>query len=101
MAISQYDSRYARRHGWAKKRKKVDRRERLCRKKRIAFDNKDVVADFEVSIVDEWCEKELNGAFFWYRSMSWDWDCGEERSYDIGFQDETDMLAFTLRWLGK
>ena len=21
--------------------------------------------------------------------------------YDIGFQDETDMLAFTLRWLGK
>lgn len=87
--------------GWAKKWRKAARRERLCRNKRINFSKRDVVLDFDFDIVDKWCTKELNGAFYWYRGH-WYWnDMGNATIYDIGFQDETDMLAFTLRWLGK
>ena len=61
--------------------------------------NKQYILDYYLSPekrmeIDEWCYENLNGSFTWY-----DERYGREKgSLKIGFHDETDLMAFILRW---
>jgi len=64
---------------------------KLCTNKRYMFDrylNKESREE-----ITEWCDENLTGSYVWFGSSIFD----EEKS-EIGFQDETDLIAFILRW---
>ena len=77
--------------------KKASRREKLCRSRKLSFKGDDMVEKCNTEDLTAWCHKELNGAFHWY-SLPFQIFYMDDL-FTIGFQDETDRLAFALRWL--
>lgn len=77
--------------------KKSQRRKKLCQSRKLSFEMKDIVEIHNMDDLTIWCHNELNGAFHWF-SFPHLWFNSDEL-FIIGFQDDTDRLAFALRWL--
>ncbi len=71
--------------------KKQRRIRKLCEKRKHEFYGVMDVETFEK--IDLWCKENLNGCYYWFQHNKW-----EEDVNIIGFQDETDKMAFKLRW---
>lgn len=72
--------------------KKNTRIRKLCEKRKHEFYEAIDAKTFEK--YDSWCKENLNGCYYWFQYNIWE----EERNI-IGFQDDTDVMAFILKWM--
>ena len=64
----------------------------MCTNKRYIFDR--CLSEDVREEIDEWCADNLTGSYIWFGSSM----IFNEEKPEIGFQKQTDLVAFILRW---